>query len=126
MNFLRLALALSTLAAVVGLLSAQNYAPPPVKIPDEATQKEIVARLEKLEHRLAELEQKGLKDPVLGDAAVYSKAGRWIIRHNEFYGDKAGSWTLDILADGLLRASQAAQGDAPWLNHLGASSIRAY
>ncbi len=69
---------------------------------------------------------RGLTDPFLGDVAIYAKAGRWIVQHNEFYGDKAGDWTLDVLADGLLRASQAAQGDAPWYIRTGASSARAH
>ncbi|HKI31760.1 MAG TPA: hypothetical protein VKA46_07820 [Gemmataceae bacterium] len=126
MNPSRLVLALGAVAAAVGLLSAQDYAPPPVTEPDAATKKEIAARLEKLEQRLAQLEKRRVKDPGLADVAIYAKAGRWITRHNEFYGKTAGAWTLDVLADGLLRANQAAQGEFPWLYRTGASLARAY
>jgi dienelactone hydrolase len=127
MNGTRLVLALAAVAAVVGLLTAQNtYAPPPVSEPDDATKKEITARADKLQQRLNELQRKGVRDPILGDVAVYLKAATFITRHNEFYGDKAGAWTLDVLADGLLRATQAAQGEAPWLVRTGATSARAY
>jgi predicted esterase len=126
MNASRLVLALGVVAATVGLLCAQNYAPPPVTEPDAATKKEIAARLEKLEQRLAHLEKRGVKDPGLSGVAIYAKAGRWITRHNEFYGKDSAAWTLDVLADGLLRANQASQGDYPWFYRNGASITRAY
>src|SRR5262249_12582905 len=122
----RLLLAPAALAVLVGLLPAQNYAPPAVTEPDDATRKEIAARVEKLEQRLAQLQKRRVTDPVLGDVAIYLKAARWITRHNEFYGDKAGAWTVDVLKDGLLRASQALEGEAPWLNVRGAGVARAY
>jgi len=119
-------IALAAVAAAVGLLSAQKYAPPPVKEPDEATRKDIAAQAEKLDQRIARLERLGLKDPVLSDLAIYAKAVRWIVRHNEFYGDKAGEWTVAVLNDGLLRTRMAAQGEFPWLDQRGASVARAY
>jgi pimeloyl-ACP methyl ester carboxylesterase len=126
MSVPRLAVALAAFAAALGLLPAQSYAPPPVAAPDEVTKKEIANRAEKLDQRLGQLERRGLKDPILADVAVYAKAARWIVRHNEFYGEKAGAWTLAVLEDGLLRSAQAAQGEAPWLAHTGASVSRAY
>jgi predicted esterase len=126
MSATRLVVALAAFAAALGLLAAQSYAPPPVTEPDDATKKEIVARAERLDQRLGQLERRGLRDPVLADVAVYAKAARSVVRHNEFYNEKAGAWTLDVLADGLLRATQASQGDSPWLNRTGASVARAY
>ncbi len=126
MSATRLVVALAALAAAVGLLAAQGYAPPPSAEPDAATKKEIASRAEKLDQRLGQLERRGLRDPVLADVAVYAKAAHWVVRHNEFYGDKAAAWTLDVLSDGLLRASQAAQGEAPWMSRAGASSPRGY
>ncbi len=125
MNGIRLVLALVALAAAVCLLPAQSYAPPAVVEPDDATKKEITARIERLEQRLNQLQRRGVRDPMLADVAVYLKAAQWITRYDEFYGDKAAAWTLDVLADGLLRAGQAAQGEAPWLNRT-VSTIRAY
>jgi predicted esterase len=125
MNPPRLLLAPLALAAVVGLLPAQNYAPPPVKEPDEATKKEIAARADKLGQRVAALQRRGVLPLIVADVEIYAKAARWITQHNEFYGD-SGQWALDVLNDGLLRASQAAQGDNPWINKTGASFARAY
>jgi dienelactone hydrolase len=129
MNLSRQVLALATLATSVALLSAQSYAPPPVSEPDDATKKEIVARAEKLDLRLNQLQKRGVNDPIFADVAIYLKAAQWIVRHNEFYNDKAGAGTLDVLNDGLLRASQVAQGEIlppPWINQRGASVGRGY
>ncbi len=126
MNVPRIVLAAVVLAAAVGWLSAQKYAPPPVKEPSEATKKEIAALAEKLDQRIAQLERRGLRDPVLADLAIYAKAARWIVRHDEFYSDQAGGWTVAVLNDGLLRTRMAAQGEFPWLDQRGASVARAY
>ncbi len=126
MDLSRLAAAPVVLAAIVGLLSAQSYAPPPIKEPDEATKKAIAEKIDKLEQRVGQLRKRGLPEPVLGDVGIYLKAGRSIVAHNEFYSDKAGAWTVEILKDGLLRATQALEGEAPWLNVRGASVARAY
>jgi pimeloyl-ACP methyl ester carboxylesterase len=122
----RILLALAAVAVGVGLLPAQNYAPPAVTEPEDAAKKDIAVRVEKLEQRLAQLQKRRVPDPVLGDVAIYLKAARWVTRHNEFYGDRAAGWTIDVLKNGLLRASQALEGEAPWLNVRGASVARAY
>jgi pimeloyl-ACP methyl ester carboxylesterase len=126
MKRFRFPLALTTLASAVCLLPAQSYDPPASARPDDATRKEIVARAEKLQERLNQVQRRGVRDPILADAAIYLKAAQWVTRHDEFYGEKSPAWTLDVLADGLLRAGQAAQGDAPWLNRSAASVVRAY
>jgi pimeloyl-ACP methyl ester carboxylesterase len=126
MNGYRFVLVLVALAAAVYLLPAQSYAPPPVTEPDDTTKKEITSRTERLQERLNQLQRRGVHDPILADTAIYLKAAQWITRHDEFYGDKSPAWTLDVLAEGLLRAGQAAQGEAPWLNRTAASVIRAY
>jgi pimeloyl-ACP methyl ester carboxylesterase len=126
MNRLRLPIALAALASAVCLLPAQSYAPPAVVPPTDDQKKDITARSEKLQERLNQVQRRGVRDPILADVAVYLKAAQWITRHDEFYGDKTAAWTLDVLADGLLRANQAAQGDSPWLNRTAASTVRAY
>jgi hypothetical protein len=126
MNLSRLLFAPVLLAAAVGVVPAQSYAPPPAKEPDEATKKEIATRVEKLEQRIAQLRKRGVPEPVLGDAEVYLKAARWVVARNEYYGNQAAAWTNDVLRDGLLRATQALEGEAPWLNARGASVARAY
>ncbi len=114
------------LAVVVGLVPAQSYAPPPVVKPDDATLKEIDNRTEKLAQRLTELQKRNVRDPGLGDVEIYLKAARSIVRLNEFYDKNAGAWTLAVLNDGLLRASQAGQGDIPWLSQPGVCTVRTY
>jgi hypothetical protein len=126
MNPPRLVVALAAVAIAGGLVPAQNYAPPAVTEPDDATKKEIATRVEKLEQRLAQLQKRRVGDPILGDVEIYLKAARWITRHNEFYGDKAGAWTIDVLKDGLLRAGQALEGEAPWMQVRGTSVAYAY
>jgi dienelactone hydrolase len=126
MNRFRLPAALAALAAAVCLLPAQSYDPPAVTRPTDEQKKEIVTRAEKLQERVNLLLRRGVHDPVLADAAVYLKAAQWITRHDEFYGEKSPAWTLDVLAEGLLRASLALQGEAPWRVRTGASIARAY
>jgi dienelactone hydrolase len=125
MKSLSLVLAPVALAAL-GLVAAQNYAPPPPQPPDEATAKEIEARREALGRRLGALRREGLGDPMLADAEVFYKAAQWAQRHNEFYGKEAGAWVLEILDRGLLRASQLARGEAPWWDQRGHASARGY
>src|SRR5437016_1955226 len=75
-------------------LSAQSYALPPVKMPDEATLKAIASKITLLGDTLEALRRKGVRDPYLADAQIYHKAATWIKRHNEFYQAQAGAWTL--------------------------------
>ncbi len=114
------------LFAVAGPLSAQDFKPPAVQPPDEAMGKTIAERTEQLGKLVRELRQQGVGDPVLADVEVYHKAAVWIVRHNEFFQKEAVAWTLGVLDCGLLRASQAARGDAPWLRQTGHSVVRAY
>src|SRR5205814_7800945 len=111
---------------VSGLLLAQNYAPPESNTPDEATLKAIAAKGEKLGQRLQMLRRQGVRDPQLADVEIYYKAAVWITRHNEFYHKDAAAWTHEALDRGLLRASQLAQGEAPWYGQRGASVVRGY
>jgi hypothetical protein len=107
-------------------LAAQNFAPPPGKAPDAATLKTIAARTEKLGKAIASLRQQGVRDPLLAEVEVYHKAAVWIVRHQEFYHADSGAWTLEALARGLLRANQVAEGESPWLQQTGVTTLRAY
>jgi hypothetical protein len=119
-------LAVVIVLAAAGVIPAQNFAPPPVQAPDEATRKEIVARAEKLSGRLTELRRLRVPDALLAEVEIYHKAAVWVARHNEFYHKDAGAWTLEVLDRGLLRASQLARGEAPWHLLPGMTSVRAY
>src|SRR5262249_50230463 len=124
MKLLRLfsagAIVLVTAAGVV----AQEYAPPPSQTPPEATLDALAAKLTKLGQALESLRRQSVRDPMLAEVEVYHKAATWIVRHNEFYDAAAGTWTLDVLDRGLLRASQAAQGESPWLHQRGQAVVR--
>jgi dienelactone hydrolase len=126
MKPLRFPLAAVTLPLAAGLLLAQTFAPPPAKVPDEATLKAIAEKTSKLGQAVGELRRQGVGDPVLAEVEIYYKAAVWIVRHQEFFQADAGQQTLATLDRGLLRARQAAQGDYPWLQQTGHSVLRAY
>jgi dienelactone hydrolase len=108
------------------LLAQQDFSPPPANQPSEAALKEIREKTDKLAKWLAELRRLGVHDPVLAEVEIYHKAAAWIVRHNEFYHKNSGEWTLAVLDRGLLRASQAFQGESPWLQISGRTVERAY
>jgi enterochelin esterase-like enzyme len=119
-------LAILWLVAAGAALQAQKYAPPKSEPPDETKLKALTEKIHKLENKVAKLRQDGAHDPDLVDIEVYLKAATWIIQLNEFYDKEAADWTDEILDTGLLRASQAARGETPWLDPKGNSVVRAY
>src|SRR5262249_5883307 len=106
--------------------AAQGYDPPPVKKPDRDTLQAIVERTTALDRAFAALSLQGARDPILADIEVYLKAAQWIQRHDEYFHDQSGLWAIEALERGLLRASQAARGDSPWLQIAGRSIVRGY
>jgi dienelactone hydrolase len=115
-----------TLSLSLGLLAAQNYAPPPPSMPDKVTLDAIADKTEKLGQTIDSLRRKGVRDPYLAEAEIFHKAAVWIVRHNEFYQPSFGAWTVDVLGQGLARAKQISEGKAPWLEQPGRTSVRAY
>src|SRR5262245_46784191 len=98
------------------LLLGQDYTTPNVKKPDKAILEAILARTSALDRGLAILSLQGVRDPILADVEVYLKAAQWIQRHDEYFAELSGRWTIEVLERGLLRAAQAARGDSPWLH----------
>lgn len=113
-------------SAVVGLLPAQNFAPPPTQAPDAAKLKDIAERAGRLDRRLAGLRRQNVRDPYLADVEIYHKAAVWITRHNEFFQKEAADWTLEELDRGLVRVAQLGQAETPWLTRTGQPVVRAY
>jgi hypothetical protein len=111
---------------IVAAQGPAQFAPPAARPPDAATLKEIETRLEKLERVVSTLERQGVKDNLVAEVAVFHKATAWIMRHQEFFQADSAARTLETLDRGLLRASQVAQGEAPWLNQTGQAVVRAY
>ncbi len=126
MRFSRSLALVGFLTVLAGLATAAQYAPPPSQAPDSATRKAIEERIGKLEQVLEQLRRQGAADPFLADVEVCHKAAVWILRQEEFYQKAATDWTLTVLDRGLLRASQQARGEAPWMNQVGFSVAHAY
>jgi predicted esterase len=126
MSTFRFFLAAVFVFSAQALVFCQSYDPPPAKPPDDATLNTIAAKIQKLDEALGTLRMQGVKDPVLAEIEIYHKAAAWIVRHNEFYHADAGAWTLAVLDRGLLRAQQAAGGEAPWHQQFGWPVVRAY
>jgi pimeloyl-ACP methyl ester carboxylesterase len=103
-----------------------RYAPP-VSVPlDEEAKKTMEERGDKLTRELREMRNVGVPDALLVDIEVYRKAALWVLRHKEFYHKDAPAWTLKALDRGLLRASQQARGESPWLQQTGQAVVRGY
>jgi predicted esterase len=120
-------LGLVLLAALLPTVAAPPaFAPPKSRPPDEATQKTIKDRHDKLLVMLGQLERHGVKKDLLTDVEIYAKAAELIAELKEFYDPDAGQWTLEVLDRGLLRASQQARGEMPWLLERGHAVVRAY
>jgi predicted esterase len=115
-----------TVSLLLACSAVAQYEPPAATPPPADLLKAIAERTEKLGKQLGQLRQQGVRDPVLAEVEIYHKAAVWIVRHGEWYQKDAGQWTLDVLDRGLLRASQAARGEAPWFNQTGRSVVRAY
>ncbi|TMQ33119.1 MAG: hypothetical protein E6K70_14845 [Planctomycetota bacterium] len=126
MKWLRFVIPLAFLSGLVLVAPGQNFAPPPVQAPNEATLDAIRARSTLLNDLIDSLRRKGMRDPVLADIQVYHKAASWIRALNEFYHAQAGAWTMEALDNGLLRARQAAAGEYPWLQQAGHAVIRGH
>jgi hypothetical protein len=126
MTIPRRPLALLALALLAATAAAFQYAPPPSAAPEAATLKAIDERGDQLTKALDNLRRKGVRDPALADVEVYQKAALWVKGHNEYYQKQAGEWALEALDNGLLRASQQARGETPWLQLAGQPVVRGY
>jgi len=111
---------------MVGLTPAQQFAPPAAKTPAEATLKTIAAKTEKLGAAIAALKRQNVRDPGLAEVEIFHKAALWIVQHGEWFHANSGDWTVTVLDRGLLRASQLAAGEAPWMTQTGQQVVRAY
>jgi pimeloyl-ACP methyl ester carboxylesterase len=113
-------------AFVLPVVFAQKFAPPePVKPTDEQL-RVMRSRYNKLDSLISSMKRQGVRDPYMADIEIFAKATEWIVRHGEFYEKSSVDWTVEELDRGLLRASQMAMGESPWLNIGGQSVIRAY
>lgn len=126
MKPLRLALLLAVPLSAALWASAQQFAPPAAKAPDDDTLKKLEAKMERLDRAGAILRKQNVPDMLLAEVEIYHKAAAWVLRHGEWYSPDVAKWTDAVLDRGLLRAGQLAQGESPWLNQTGQDVVRAY
>ncbi|HVS36353.1 MAG TPA: hypothetical protein VMS17_12360 [Gemmataceae bacterium] len=127
MKSFRLLLPAACLAAALAVAAPPTDAPPPPPPPDADTLKALATQTQKLEKEIENLRRQGVPDPVLADVAIYHKAAEWVLKHNEFTQKGAGPDVVrEALDHGLLRASQLARGEQPWLYETGRPVIRGY
>jgi predicted esterase len=123
----RRSLAVLTSVLITAAAAGQgNYTPPPTQPPDEATRKAILEGTRRLQEAVVVLQRQGVRDPVLADIEIYHKAAEWLVRHNEFYQKDSAAQVLAALDRGMLRVTQAARGESPWLQQAGTAVVRAY
>jgi pimeloyl-ACP methyl ester carboxylesterase len=112
----------------VSLIALAAWSAPPEKpsLPDPTVLKAIDERGNKLGDALAELRRVGVPDSLLVDVEVYHKAALWAVQFGELSRPGDPERALSVLDRGLLRASQQARGESPWLQQTGFSVVRGY
>jgi hypothetical protein len=128
MRWLGLLLLCVALSALAGEAQPPvlKFPRPRVTPPDKKTLDSIESRIEQLTKALERLVKLGVRDPGVADIEIYLKAAKWIVRYNEFFAENSPAWTVAVLDRGLLRASQQARGETPWLHMTGQTVARAY
>ena len=107
----------------VFMFAQPKFDDPKVKAPDEKTLELIRHRTQKLRETVKNLPAT-TPDHVRLDVEIFLKAVEWAVRHHEFYD--GGKSALATLEQGLVRADEAAEGKASWLEPRGKKVIRAY
>ncbi len=123
--------ALAGLLPTAGVLGAQQPAaapspapakpvpPPPVKLTAEE-QARLDAQVAELERRVRELKAAHADPDLVADVEIYHKAGRWLQEFpEEFFTADDVKAAFRVLASGVERAQQLAQGQAPWMKSPG-------
>jgi predicted esterase len=116
----------AALALCHGQLAARATRPDDAPPPD-ADVKALKEEADKLRKQIDLLRNQGASDPTLADVEVYLKAADWALKHDEL-GSKGSpaDAVREVLDRGLLRASQQARGEAPWLFQTGRAVVRGY
>jgi hypothetical protein len=120
-------LLLIALVPLVALpFSGLSSGPPAGKGLDRDSADKIAERMEKLNRAVAGLRRLGVNDLNLADVEIYLRAAAQARKHNESSGKDVAARTLAVLDRGLLRASQQARGERPWLAQAGEVVARGY
>src|SRR5262245_27426106 len=102
------------LTTVVWLVLGQGFAPPPVKMPEDATLKHLQQRTATLGQAAASLRRQGVRDPGLADLEVYLQGVQRLLEHQEFFHADSAKWADESLDRGFLRAKFLGMGEMPW------------
>src|SRR5689334_18996984 len=107
------------LLTLSSLLMSQNRPTPRIpaagiEVP-AADRAELEASLKRLQGATAKL----AKNPLLPDVLIYQEAVRYALQYNEFLkADEIGK-ARKLLDEGIVRANQLAEGQAPWTTATG-------
>lgn len=107
--------------------SVRPVPPPGIQVPDE-TRRKLTAGLEQLTQRIEKLaqEMKGKKGAdLLPDVRIFHKAVHDALKYNEFYEVREFALAEKLLAEGMNRANQLAEGKPSWIHATGLV-VRAY
>jgi predicted esterase len=121
MRLLALLILLPSLA-----FAQQKTDPPKNNPPDEAQQKLIFEKQERLRELLKKLQANPKLAALIPHVEIYLKGAFNIERFKEYYHKDSAKWTLSTLDEGLKRAEQLLQNQTPWLNPSTKSTTRAY
>ena len=103
-------LPLIALTATLAFSQAPKPLPPPgVEIPTEV-RATLEAKLKELNQHIEPI----AKHPLLPDVLIFREAVRYALTYNEFFKADEGAKAVKLLDEGLLRARQLANGQAPW------------
>lgn len=105
------------------LASAVRPIPPPGIAVPESEKSALMAGLAGLRTAIDAAAKAQAKNPqladLLPDVEIYHKAVDWALRYNEVHKPQELKSAVELLAEGRQRASQLAQGQAPWTRQTG-------
>jgi hypothetical protein len=125
-----------TFLMLVGTAAASRFARAQYVLPPQAPPKEtfpptpaqaaeINRKLASLDSALKALKANNTSVDLIAEVEIFHKAGTWIGRFGEYYGEDVVSQINALLDMGLERASDVQSGKAPWKTQTG-PVIRAY
>ena len=108
-------LALFALAVFAVQAQAPKLLPPPgVAIPPEVRAR-LEAKLKELNQHIEPI----AKHVLIPDVLIFREAARIALTYNEFFKEDEGLKAIKLLDEGLLRARQLTNGQAPWATATG-------
>jgi hypothetical protein len=102
--------------------NVRRIPPPGIAVPDDV-RRELTTGVEELTRAIAGARERfGRNHPLrelLPDVQIYQKAVDWALRYDEFYDAREFAVARKLLQQGLERARQLGEGQAPWTSATG-------